>query len=126
MTPPAPSPSISPPTSQPGSPQQPIYGGNTTAGRISMLNGYQLASAKRRADGTIVVHSIPAPLRRLRFAVYRCPLLRGLALLPAQIGETIACCAWKPPPASTPIRTSPSPPPRPTRAVSSTMPGPWQ
>ncbi len=90
MTPQAPSPSISPPTSQPGSPEQPIYGGNTTPGRISMTNGHQLASARRRPDGTILVHTLQAPLRRLRFAVYRRSLLRGLALLPAQIGDTIA------------------------------------
>jgi len=90
MTPSTPSPSISPPTRQPGSPQQPIYGGNTTPGRISMTNGHQLASAKRRPDSTILVYTLPAPLRRLRFAVYRRPLLRGLALLPAQIGDTIA------------------------------------
>ncbi len=55
-----------------------------------MTNGHQLASAKRRPDGTILVHTIPAPLRRLRFAIHRRPLLRGLALLPAQIGDTIA------------------------------------
>jgi uncharacterized protein YqhQ len=90
MTSSTPAPSISVPSSQPGSPQQPIYGGTTTTGRISMTNGHQLTSATRRPDGTIVVHAIPAPLRRVRFAVYRHPLLRGLALLPAQTGDTIA------------------------------------
>lgn len=56
MTPEAPARSISPPTSQPGSPHQPIHGGNTTPGRISMTNGHQLTSAKRRPDNTILVH----------------------------------------------------------------------
>ncbi len=87
---PTPAPSISPPTSQPGSPQQPSYGGTTTPGRITMPNGHQLTSAHRRPEGTIVVHTIPAPLRRLRVAVCCRPLLRGLALLPAQLGDTIA------------------------------------
>jgi len=90
MTPQAPSLSTSPPTTAPAaSPEQPIYGGNTTPGRISMTNGHQLASARRRPDGTILVHTLHAPLRRLRFAVYHRPLLRGLGLLPAQIGDTI-------------------------------------
>ena len=126
MTPSTPSPSISPPTRQPGSPQQPIYGGNTTPGRISMTNGHQLASAKRRPDSTILVYTLPAPLRRLRFAVYRRPLLRGLACCPPRSATPSPCCAWNaPPPPSTPILTSPSPP-RPTPAVRSAMPGPWQ
>jgi uncharacterized protein YqhQ len=93
MTPSSPAPSISMPSGQPGSPQQPIYGGTTTKGRVCMTNGHQLASATRRRDHTIVVHTIPAPLARLRFAVYRRPLLRGLALLPAQTGDTIALLA---------------------------------
>jgi uncharacterized protein YqhQ len=90
MTRSIPSPSSSPTTTQRGNPAQPIYGGNTTPRRISMTNGHQLASARRRPDGTILVHTLQAPLRRLRFAVYHRPLLRGLALLPTQIGDTIA------------------------------------
>lgn len=90
MTPPAPSPSPSPPTSPAASAEQPSYGGTTTPGRISMTNGHQLASAHRRPDNTILVHTLHAPLRRLRMAVYHRPLLRGLALLPAQIGDTAA------------------------------------
>jgi uncharacterized protein YqhQ len=77
-------------SSKPDGAKQPIYGGSTSKGRISMTNGHQLASATRRPDGTIVVRTIPAPLARMRFAVYRCPLLRGLVLPPIQTGETLA------------------------------------
>jgi len=79
-----------PPTTPPTTPQQPSYGGTTTPGRISMTNGHQLASAIRRPDHTIIVRTLDAPLRRLRFAVAHRPLLRGVALLPTQIGDTIA------------------------------------
>ncbi len=87
-----------PPTTRSNSPlsataastQEPVYGGRTTRGRICMTNGHQLASASRRPDGGIVVHTLQAPLRRLRFAVRRRPLLRGLVLLPAQLGDTAA------------------------------------
>jgi hypothetical protein len=74
--------SISLSSLQPGSPQQPIYAGTTIKGRISMTNGHQLTNAVRRPDDTVAAHTIRAPLGRLRLAVYRRPLLRGLALLP--------------------------------------------
>src|SRR6266545_5422966 len=90
MTPQAPSPSSNLLTAKAAKPQAPRYGGTTTPGRISMTNGHQLTSARRRPDGTILVHTLRAPLRRLRFAVHRRPLLRGLALPPAQIGDTAA------------------------------------
>jgi len=67
------------------------YGGNTFRRRIFMTDGHQLATATRRADGTITVHHLlQAPLRRLRFAVADRPLLRGLVLLPTQIGDLAA------------------------------------
>jgi len=90
MTPQAPSPSSNLLTAKAAKPQAPSYGGTPTPGRISMTNGHQLTSAHRRPDGTILVHTLHAPLRRLRFAVRRRPLLRGLALPPAQIGDTAA------------------------------------
>src|SRR6266545_2167159 len=105
MTPSTPTPTLRSPGSQSGSPRQPIYGGTTTPGRISMTNGHQLTSATRRPDHTIVVHTIPAPLARLRFAVYQRPLLRGLALPPVQTGDTLALLTLE--------RTSTHPQPRP-------------
>ena len=125
MTPQAPSPSSSPPTTAPAaSPEQPIYGGNTTPGRISMSNGHQLASARRRPDGTILVHTLSTPpcggSASPSTAAHCCAAWR---CCPPRSATPSPCCAWNTPPTSTPTRGHPSPPRPPT---ANSMPRSWQ
>lgn len=91
MTPPTAPTTPTSATRKAGSRRTPSYGGNTFRGRIFMTDGHQLATATRQPDGTITVHHLRhAPLRRLRFAVADRALLRGLVLLPTQIGDLAA------------------------------------
>ncbi len=80
----------------------PDYGGVTIHGHIVITDGQRLSGATRRPDGAIVVHTIDAPLRRLRFAVADRAVLRGLVLLPAQFGDLMVLLALVSQPTSPP------------------------